>query len=313
MSKPKVSVIIPAFNAENTIAETLYSLFWQSFKNFEIIVVDDGSSDRTAKIVESLKGCSSILTYLYQKNKGPAAARNKGFSHSQGEYLIWVDADDIWLSQRLEMLVSVLDKNADVDLVTSDAYLWYPPAEIKGTYYSTYPLPKEFSFINLLQRNFVFTSTLMRRSVWSETGGLNESRSIIGAEDYEFWLRVLKKNFKLAVLDEPLMFYRINPKGLSAKELKVNQALLEIFALVRRLNLTAEEEKIVCQRERELKLHLAQSHAKDKNLDQALVYFQQLPSLWARLSFLLLQRRYLKLWRFLFKARRFLGKLKRKI
>jgi len=313
MSKPKVSVIIPAFNAENTIAETLYSLFWQSFKNFEIIVVDDGSSDRTAKIVESLKSCSPILTYLYQKNKGPAAARNKGFSHSQGEYLIWVDADDIWLPQRLEMLVSFLDKNADVDLVTSDAYLWYPPAEIKGTYYSTYPLPKEFSFINLLQRNFVFTSTLMRRSVWSETGGLNESRSIIGAEDYEFWLRVLKKNFKLAVLDEPLMFYRINPKGLSAKELKVNQALLEIFALVRRLNLAAEEEKIVCQRERELKLHLAQSYAKDKNLDQALVYFQQLPSLWARLSFLLLQRRYLKLWRFLFKARRFLGKLKRKI
>jgi len=313
MSKPKVSVVIPAFNAENTIAETLYSLFWQSFRNFEIIVVDDGSSDRTGKIVESLKGCSPVLTYLYQKNKGPAAARNKGFSHSQGEYLIWVDADDIWLPQRLEMLVSFLDKNANVDLVTSDAYLWYPPAKIKGTYYSTYPLPKEFSFTNLLQRNFVFTSTLMRRSVWSKTGGLNESRNIIGVEDYEFWLRVLKKNFKLAVLGDPLMFYRINPKGLSAKKPKVNQALLEIFALVRRLNLTAEEEKIICQRERELKLHLAQSYAKDKNLDQALVYFQQLPSLWARLSFLLLQRRYLKLWRFLFKAKRFLGKLKRKI
>lgn len=313
--KPKVSVVIPAFNAQETIAETIYSLFWQSFQDFEIIVVDDGSTDKTAKIVKSLQTCSPLpLFYFFQKNKGPAAARNRGFSRAKGKYLIWVDADDIWLPQRLENLVSFLDKNSNIDLVTSDAYLWYPPAEIKSTYYSTYPFPKELSFGNLLQKNFVFTSTLMRRSVWSETGGLNEARSIIGAEDYEFWLRVFKKGFKLAILKEPLMFYRVNPQGLSAKKMKIVYALLEIFALIRQqLKLTPQEERIVAKREFRLKLYLAQFFVQKGEVQKGLRYFQELPSLWAGVSCFLLQHHQKKLWDILFCLKQGLGKLKKQL
>ncbi len=311
MSKPKVSVVIPAFNAQETIAETLYSLFWQSFKDFEVIVVDDGSEDQTSAVVKDItSGAPVSVECLRQKNKGPAAARNLGFAKAKGEYLIWIDADDIWLPQRLEILVDFLDTHPQFDLVTSDAYLWYPPAKLKGTYYSLYPAPKTLSFENLLYSNFVFTSTLMRRKVWLKTGGLNEAKEVVGVEDYEFWLRVLKAGFKLKILPQPLMLYRINPGGLSAKKLKVTRALLVLFDLLKKLDLSPREQKIVATRQQKVRIHLAQSLAEEGEYEEALAQFRQLKGGWAKLSLWLLERQKFGLWQMLFRAKQVIGKLK---
>ncbi|MCD6421776.1 glycosyltransferase family 2 protein [bacterium] len=265
MAKPKISVVIPAFNAQDTVASTLFSVFWQTFRDLEVIVVDDGSTDNTEAVVKECASFSPFpFCYLRQSNKGPASARNHGFREAKGEYLIWLDADDIWLPDRLRLLFYELKKKK-ADLCTSDAYLWLPPAQILGTYYQRYPLPSKLSFEELLKRNFVFTSTLMRREVWEKVGGLCEEREIIGVEDYEFWLRVIKAGFKLQILKEPLMLYRLNPEGLSAKEEKISLALLRVFALAEKLNLSDKEKEILSQRKKALFFHLASLALKEGN------------------------------------------------
>ena len=118
---PLISVIVPAYNAETFIQRTLDSILTQTYTNIEVLVVDDGSQDRTAEIVESFVEKDSRVTLLKQKNAGVATARNLAIEKSRGEYIAPIDADDIWYPQKLEKQVQcMLEADQSIGLV----YAW---------------------------------------------------------------------------------------------------------------------------------------------------------------------------------------------
>ena len=114
---PKVSVIIPVYNGERFICDAIESVLAQTYKDFELIVMDDGSQDQTN---QRIKGYGHRLTYLYLPNSGQARARNLGHTHSSGEYLAFLDSDDRWYPKMLEVEVRAMDENPQAGLVYSD-------------------------------------------------------------------------------------------------------------------------------------------------------------------------------------------------
>ena len=117
---PVVSAIIPTYNFGRFLGEAIQSVLDQTFTDFELIVVDDGSTDDTREVVGSFN--DSRIRYIYQENRGLPAARNTGIKASRGEYIAFLDSDDIWLTQNLELKVKSLDSHPDAGLVCSDGY-----------------------------------------------------------------------------------------------------------------------------------------------------------------------------------------------
>src|SRR5690349_3602213 len=108
---PKVSVIIPTYNRAQFIARAVDSVLEQTYKDFEIIVIDDGSSDNTQEILKAYEG---KIRYVYQQNKGISAARNRGIQEAKGEYIAFLDSDDVWKPEKLSVQVAILDVNPHV-------------------------------------------------------------------------------------------------------------------------------------------------------------------------------------------------------
>ena len=119
----KVSVIIPTYNCARYISKAIDSVLKQTYRDFEIIIINDGSSDDTEKVVKPYLKNESV-SYIYQENKGVAAARNKGIRNSKGEYIALLDADDYWSSMKLEKQIPIFEKMHEVKLVHSNMYIF---------------------------------------------------------------------------------------------------------------------------------------------------------------------------------------------
>jgi glycosyltransferase involved in cell wall biosynthesis len=210
-----VSVIIPAYNAEAFIQSTLDSVLAQTYQNFEIIVVDDGSSDRTPDVVESYTQCDPRIRLLRQKNSGVAAARNLAIQASKGVYISPIDADDIWYPQKLEKQVRCIE-NADdsVGLVYSWSVYLNETGEIFGRYITDqgYTFAEGNVFNILLCFNFLdnASTALFRRSCIDRVGGYNcnlKAQNAQGCEDWDIYLRIAE-HYSFRVVPEYLIGYR---------------------------------------------------------------------------------------------------------
>ena len=208
---PLVSVIIPAYNAEKFLSKTLESVLSQTYKNIEVLVIDDGSQDKTAEIVKSIAQKDSRVILLQQQNIGVAAARNLGINNSTGEFIAPIDADDIWYPQNLEKQVQcLLQADSSVGLV----YSWsvdineedkltgdFRAANIEGNVFKT-----------LLCHNFLgnASSTVIRRSCVEKIGGYNtqlKAQNAQGCEDWDFYLRIAEY-YQFKVVPEFFIGYR---------------------------------------------------------------------------------------------------------
>ncbi len=208
-SAPLVSVVIPACNAEAFIEYTLESVLAQTYQEFEIIIVDDGSRDRTIEIVQSFLDRDSRIQLFKQSNLGVAAARNLAMQHAKGEYIAPIDADDTWLPQKLEKQVKCLEECDDlVGLV----YSWSIYLDRSGTVTGYSPFGKfgevegnVFTF--LVFYNFLDNgSTMMfRRSCLDRIGGYN--CKLKTCEDWDFYLR-LAEHYQFRIVPEYLIGYR---------------------------------------------------------------------------------------------------------
>jgi len=197
----KVSVIIPAYNAEKYIHEAIDSVLNQTFKDFEIIVIDDESTDNTSKILESY---GNKIRWKSQENKGSASAQNEGIKMANGEYIAYIDADDIYLPERIETQVKHLDEHHDVGLVYTDFYQIDENGKITGTAKS-----QPFDDLLLLQANYIGKSTVMhRRECLNEVGLFDESFTNY-ENDWEMWVRISEK-FGMVYIDKPLTKYRLH-------------------------------------------------------------------------------------------------------
>jgi len=184
--KPKLSVVVPSYNHQDYISETLKSLEKQTFQDFEIIVVDDGSTDRTVEIVKSFPSRAQIFT---QENQGVVAARNRGVSLTRGEYICFVDSDDVVLPDRFERQVAVLDSDPEVGLVFADALIIDSKGEQIGKFSDVYPIvPGDVAEMLVLHYCFTPMITVMVRTEVLEKAGPFEKPGPIS--DYIKWIEV---------------------------------------------------------------------------------------------------------------------------
>ncbi len=207
---PLVSIIIPAYNAENYIRRAIESALNQTYKNIEIFVIDDGSTDNTAKIIKSYK--DPRLIYLYQKNQGQGRARNYAIGKSKREYITFLDADDIYLPEKVEKEVRFLLDNPRYQIAYCNMLHFYAdkPDQFfrkKHPYYSGDLLD------DLLNSVFLNLSTIMiSQELWKKVvGALNEKKYY--SEDWEMFLKIAINGFLFGYIDEDLVKVEIRKDG----------------------------------------------------------------------------------------------------
>ncbi|KJH71118.1 glycosyltransferase family 2 protein [Aliterella atlantica] len=204
---PKVSIIIPAYNVLKYIPETWESVVRQTFSDFEVIVVNDGSSDGIEHWASQV--IDPRFKLISQENCGAAGARNTGLAHAQGDYIAFLDADDLWTPTKLAQQVAVLDENAEVGLV----YTWVALIDEQGTFTGRiFENHAEGNvWTQLTQRNIVECgSTAMVRRSCFETVGVFDGDLRSAVEDWDMWLRIASR-YAFKVLKEPLVYYRQIP------------------------------------------------------------------------------------------------------
>lgn len=216
-----VSVILPTFQRAHIISEAIESVRKQTYTSWELIIVDDGSTDNTAEIVKSYTEKDSRIIYFKQKNKGVAAARNAALEKATGNYVAFIDSDDLWVTDKLERQIKLINKSLDCVLISGDVS--YPDG---GTFFSRHPLPAHINFKNLFIRNFIATSTVMlRREILNKIGFFNET--IKSCEDYDLWLRIASDS-TIDVIPEVFACYRTQPDSLTTDRFTYLASLLKI-------------------------------------------------------------------------------------
>jgi glycosyltransferase involved in cell wall biosynthesis len=194
-----VSVVIPCYNMGQYIEETVASVLAQTFRAFEILIVDDGSDDpATLAVLNRLSG--GVVTLLRTGNQGVAAARNHGIQNARGIYILPLDADDLIEPDFLEKTVSIFVKNPEVGIVSCDAMLF---GEVTGIR----QLP-DFSAERLLSENLLYVTSLFRKSDWLRAGGYRTTMKY-GWEDWDFWIAVTRNRMTIKRIPEALIKYRI--------------------------------------------------------------------------------------------------------
>lgn len=230
----KVSIIIPAYNSAEYIKQAVDSALGQTYKNVEIVVVDDGSTDNTAGVLAPYIKENNIK-YIHQENEGAGMARNKGINNSSGEIVAFLDADDIWMPDKLEKQIPLLS-NPDIGVVYSDieifgdSFVALRHSEIASGFYRGNILK------HLIKGNFIPTSSVvMRRSIFGIIDGFADNSRFYTVEDYEFWLRVATIT-KFDYVSDSLVKYRVHKDQLSGSRVKTHASLARLYKslLVRR-------------------------------------------------------------------------------
>jgi len=227
---PLVSVIIPTYNSADYISESIGSVLSQTYADFEIIVVDDGSTDNTAEVVKLIN--DRRIKYIKTDNKGNYFARNRGVRESAGEYIAFLDADDIWMKGKLKAQVSILDKHKDIGLCCTDHYLFFGKKK-EDVYIDTlHSFSEDFlshsNFIEkLLLENVIITSSvIIRKSCFEHLGVFDTGCQ--NAMDYEMWLRITL-NYRAYYLRDRCLLKRIHVSNISENKINTLNALLYIF------------------------------------------------------------------------------------
>ncbi|WP_420581915.1 glycosyltransferase family 2 protein [Reichenbachiella sp.] len=231
---PKVSVIIPCYKAAKYIEQTVVSVLDQTTNDFEVIVVVDGSPENETEILERLKAKDDRIKILVQENEGVSRARNNGFSVCKGEYISFLDSDDIWLPNRLEKLMVKMNQG-NFGLVQSDIEVIDETGEKKGEIKHG----KEGSVLDdlLLWNGDVInapSSTLIKRMVLEDVGLFDEDLST--AADQELWFRIASK-YNVGLVAEPLSFYRKHDSNMSSNISLLERDHLKAYQKAEKLNL----------------------------------------------------------------------------
>ncbi len=223
---PAISVVIPTYRHAHTVLETLESVFAQTLTNYEVIVVNDGSPDETAQLLAPLV-TSGQIRYFEQINKGQAAARNRGLLEARGEFVAFLDDDDLWPEDKLQWQWDYLSKNADVILIGGCCNLLYPD----GTHGENVVLHEGTITVQTVSQGSPFFSpgqTLIRRDVLTAVGGFDAA--IWGADDMDLWFRLALRG-KLVAQARRALHYRIHEANASRDVIKM---YTNAFRMVRR-------------------------------------------------------------------------------
>jgi glycosyltransferase involved in cell wall biosynthesis len=203
---PAVSVVIPCYQHAEFLAEAVESVIGQTFEDWEIVIVDDGSTDATTPTAEALIAAhrDRRIRLIGQANQGPATARNNGIASSSGRYILPLDADDVLLPQMLAKTVALLEHEPDVAIAYTDQVYF-------GTASRTVRTPAWEPDL-LRRRNLFAYASLYRRTVWEGVGGYNPNMRL-GYEDWDFWIGAAERGFVARRIPELLFAYRVRPNS----------------------------------------------------------------------------------------------------
>ena len=221
---PTISVIIPAYNAERTILETITSVQQQTFSDFEIIVINDGSTDRTLEILSTVK--DPRLKIFSYSNGGVPVARNHGLEHATGDLIAFLDADDLWTPDKLELQLTTLQQHPEAGV----AYSWIYNMDEKGESFSAGNpfLCAGNVYAQLLVENFIVNGSncLIRKQAVESVGEFDFS--VPGADDWDYWLR-LALHWPFVVVPKPQIFYRQSSGSVSSKVEAMEKNILRVI------------------------------------------------------------------------------------
>jgi len=233
---PLVSVIIPAYKIASYIVETLDSVFAQTVREFEVIVINDGSPD-TEELEQALAPYLDRILYVRQENRGAGAARNRGLREARGEFVAFLDGDDLWMPDYLEKQLAFV-REGSYDLTYADALIFGNSSNAGKTYMETSSSEGPVTFVSLIRNecNVITSGVLARRVVLFDAGLFNES--LRKAQDFELWTRLAKRGARLAYQRNVLLKYRCREDNLSgnfmsrlAREMRVYRHIADTYDL----------------------------------------------------------------------------------
>jgi glycosyltransferase involved in cell wall biosynthesis len=240
---PRVSVLIPAYNAERHLGRALESVAAQTYADWEAIVVDDGSTDATSSIAQGFPD-ERIVSARSPVNQGLAATRNLALARAQGDLVALLDSDDAWLPTYLEEQVALHDATGAA-IVCCDAYLERDGHRLPERYGDRFGRPSDHvDVVELVRTNPIFISVVLTRSVVDEVGRFDERlRSV---EDLDLWLRIVERGYRVAYNPHALVVYHLASGTLSTDVLRMTRSRQRVYRnLLRRRRLTSAQRRVV--------------------------------------------------------------------
>lgn len=228
---PMVSVIVPAFNCSEFLGVALDSIFGQTFEDYEIIVVNDGSPDTVEieRIINSYNDPQKKLIYIHQENQGPAGARNTAILKARGKYLALLDADDVWLPEFLDLQVQALEKNPSLDMICADVELTGDSTLAGKTFFELWPSESPVTFEKLLNMDCaIVTMGVVARRITLIEAGLFDT-AFRRSEDYDLWLRLAYQGKQIGYLKKVLGKHRHHASSLAADTSSLIKSQIDVY------------------------------------------------------------------------------------
>lgn len=237
MGAPRFSAVIPAYNAEDTLADSIRSVLSQTAEDLELLIVDDGSSDDTNGVARSFEPDPRV-TVTQQTNSGLAASRNVGIARARGEFVAFLDSDDLWMPRFLEATGAALDAAPDAGFAYTDGWtLNHHTRQIRRTtvmFHQRPPVPPPSTapafLLELVERNFVLAEATVRMSAIAEVGPFNAALPAV--EDYDLWLRMALAGYRGVCPDELLLIRRFRSDSMSSDLQLMYRAHCDVLRMV---------------------------------------------------------------------------------
>ena len=260
-----VTVIIPTFNRKTLLLEALESVFAQTYKDYEVLVVDDGSADGTQ---ETLAPYRDRLRYIWKANGGEASARNRGIREAKTAYVAFLDSDDLWDPIFLETAIRHLDRNPELGLVSTGCEV-FPEGERRPRIIPG--LLQGDLFSHLFNRNFITASAVVAKRDCFQRVGLFDER-LDQATDYDMWLRIAKA-YPIAFLNQPLCRWRRHSGNISDRELRHRQCVLQVVSA--HFDSTRIPEKAYRRRHSQLCVSMGRAYLNQGRIQEAKACFRE--------------------------------------
>jgi teichuronic acid biosynthesis glycosyltransferase TuaG len=228
MSKKEalVSVIMPAYNCEKYVVEAINSVLAQTYKNWELLVLDDGSKDNTLQIIEEFSQKDSRIKALPNgKNMGVSATRNRGIELASCDWIAFLDSDDMWEPLKLEKQFEVVENKSAEFLFTGSSYI----NEVGEPFKGIFEVPEKITYRRLRNQNVISCSSVLVKKKYFENIKMEKDEM---HEDYAVWLRILKLGVTAYGVNEPLLIYRISRNSKSGNKIKTVKMTYKVFRFV---------------------------------------------------------------------------------
>jgi glycosyltransferase involved in cell wall biosynthesis len=233
------SVVTAAYQAAATIGAAVESVLRQTYPALEMIVSDDGSTD---SIAEALEPFANDVTVVRNPHRGPGATRNAGLRVASGDFVVILDADDVYEPRRLEALADLVRRRPELDIATTDAFLERNGTVIGRFYNESFSFPEEEQRAEILRRCFLFAPAVRRERI-EAIGGFDESAEVVPAEDWDCWIRLVLDGARAGVVQEPLVRYRLHTGSLTANRARSLRARVTVLEKAAKRSDLSEEER----------------------------------------------------------------------